>query len=192
MKFNRTTNPPSQDLAEHDKPWRRPGSDQSDFFNYGFDEFTWATYCLKQQTMRNAINEQKAESAKFEMMFGGGMPGMPAQQQQQVPQGAQGMAQQGGMPDMNPDMMNAMAQQMMASGMDPSQMDFGTFMQQFQSMQGGGGGVPSGPQGYGGGQAYGNGMMDGGAGGGGGSAQGGAGGRNQGGNYGGRGRGRRW
>jgi len=189
------------DLAEHDKPWRRPGSDQTEFFNYGFDEFTWATYCLKQATMRAAINDQKAESAKFEMMFGGGggMPGMPApqapQQQQaaQMPQGMQGAA---GMPDMNPDMMNAMAQQMMATGMDPSQMDFGSFMQQFQNMQGGngggGGGVPTGPQGFGGqGQGMGGGfggnaMLDGAGGGqGGGRVQGGN-------NFGGRGRGRRW
>ena len=40
------------------------------------------------------------------------------------------------------DMMQAMMAQMMAQGItDPSQMDFGTFMQQMQAYQGQGGGV---------------------------------------------------
>lgn len=178
----------SPDLAEHDKPWRRPGADQTDFFNYGFDEFTWATYCLKQKTMRDAIGEQKNESAKFEMMFGGvpGMPGMmpgapvapaaaapQAQQAQGQMAGMPGMGDMAGMPDMSPDMMNAMMQQMMSSGMDPSQMDFGSFMQQYQQMQG----FPQAQQQGFPGQNMGYGGMDGG--------------RNQG-NYGNRGRGRRW
>ncbi|KAI5289788.1 cleavage polyadenylation factor subunit fip1, partial [Ascosphaera aggregata] len=38
-----------EDIPGDDKPWRKPGTDLSDYFNYGFDEFTWATYCLKQQ-----------------------------------------------------------------------------------------------------------------------------------------------
>ena len=34
-------------LAE--KPWRRPGSDLSDWFNYGFDEMTWESYCYRRR-----------------------------------------------------------------------------------------------------------------------------------------------
>lgn len=89
------------DLAENSKPWRLPGTDQTDFFNYGFDEYTWVQYCLKQQDMAGKIKDQKDQDAKMKDMFGGGggpggMPSMP------------------GMPDMN-----MMA---MMSGMDPSQM----------------------------------------------------------------------
>lgn len=152
---------PATDLAEHDKPWRRPGADQTDFFNYGFDEFTWATYCLKQKMTRDGIKDAKNETAQFQMMFDAppmpGMPGVgvpaggmvpggvggPAAVAPQAPpvQLAPGMPGMGGgmpgVPDMTPDMMNAMMQQMMSSGMDPSQLDFGTFMQQYQQMQGG-------------------------------------------------------
>ena len=28
-----------------DKPWRKPGADITDYFNYGFTEETWAAYC---------------------------------------------------------------------------------------------------------------------------------------------------
>ena len=34
-----------------DKPWRRPGSDVSDWFNYGFDEISWEAYCYRRQEM---------------------------------------------------------------------------------------------------------------------------------------------
>lgn len=105
----------------------------------------------------------------------GAMPGMPG-----PAAGAQAvMPPMGGMSDMPPDLQQMM-QQMMASGMDPSQMDFNTFTQMMLGGQGGmGGGQGFGQQGqnqqqmgygYGGGQG------------------GGAGNRNQGG----RGGGRRW
>ncbi|KAL2316247.1 Pre-mRNA polyadenylation factor fip1 [Schizosaccharomyces pombe] len=42
-----------------DKPWRKPGADISDYFNYGFDEFTWAAYCAKQTTLRDDFSPQK-------------------------------------------------------------------------------------------------------------------------------------
>ncbi|KAI8915170.1 Fip1 motif-domain-containing protein [Powellomyces hirtus] len=35
-----------------DKPWRRPGADITDFFNYGFNEQSWKAYCSKQKRMR--------------------------------------------------------------------------------------------------------------------------------------------
>lgn len=42
-----------------DKPWRKPGADISDYFNYGFDEDTWKLYCDKQKRMKAAVNEFK-------------------------------------------------------------------------------------------------------------------------------------
>lgn len=35
-----------------EKPWRKPGADLSDYFNYGFNEDTWKVYCEKQKRMR--------------------------------------------------------------------------------------------------------------------------------------------
>lgn len=34
-----------------DKPWRRPGSDISDWFNYGFDELSWESYCYRRRDL---------------------------------------------------------------------------------------------------------------------------------------------
>src|SRR4051812_37472902 len=28
-----------------DKPWRKPGADITDYFNFGFNETTWRAYC---------------------------------------------------------------------------------------------------------------------------------------------------
>jgi len=39
------------DLLE-DKPWRKPGVDITDYFNYGFTEDTWREYCARQHTLR--------------------------------------------------------------------------------------------------------------------------------------------
>jgi pre-mRNA 3'-end-processing factor FIP1 len=155
------------DLAEHEKPWRRPGADQTDYFNYGFDEFTWSTYCLRQKTMADALTEQKAENSQFERMFGGSgaaamMPGMamPA-----MPPGAaggdmSGMSAMMGMPSM-PDaqsMQQMMQQLMVEQGItDPSQLDFQQVMNRMQAGAGammGQPSIPSGPaaqqQSYGG------------------------------------------
>lgn len=35
------------------------GADVTDFFNYGFDEFTWTAYCSKQTNLRNEFNPAK-------------------------------------------------------------------------------------------------------------------------------------
>ncbi|KAH7639947.1 hypothetical protein HUG17_3980 [Dermatophagoides farinae] len=39
-----------------DKPWRKPGSDITDYFNYGFTEETWKVYCDRQRKIR-AMNQ---------------------------------------------------------------------------------------------------------------------------------------
>ncbi|XP_060772017.1 pre-mRNA 3'-end-processing factor FIP1 [Neoarius graeffei] len=38
-----------------EKPWRKPGADLSDYFNYGFNEDTWKTYCDKQRKLRMSL-----------------------------------------------------------------------------------------------------------------------------------------
>jgi len=40
------------DTEQDEKPWRKPGADISDYFNYGFNEDTWKQYCEKQRRMR--------------------------------------------------------------------------------------------------------------------------------------------
>lgn len=130
--------------SEEDKPWRLPGSDITDFFNYGFDEFTWASYCLKQQELRKDVTDQKKQLEEMQtFMSMGGMPGMPgaptptaAPPAQNAAAGA--MPAMPGMPDMSPDMMQGMLATMMAQGLDPSAMDPMAFMQNVQAMMGGG------------------------------------------------------
>ncbi|XP_013399653.1 pre-mRNA 3'-end-processing factor FIP1 isoform X2 [Lingula anatina] len=39
-------------LKNEEKPWRKPGADVTDYFNYGFNEDTWMQYCEKQRRMR--------------------------------------------------------------------------------------------------------------------------------------------
>ena len=39
--------------AIEDKPWRKPGADLTDYFNYGFTEVTWQAYCTRQRKLRN-------------------------------------------------------------------------------------------------------------------------------------------
>ncbi|KAM0691980.1 hypothetical protein Q7P36_008181 [Cladosporium allicinum] len=126
------------DLAENSKLWRLPGTDQTDFFNYGFDEYTWTQYCVRQQSMAGTIAQQKDEDMQMKAMLGmgggdagGGMPGMP------------------GMPGPAPPGMPGMDQmmQMMSQGIDPSKMDMNSFM----AMMGGGGHTPQpGGPGFGG------------------------------------------
>ena len=142
----------------------------ADYFNYGFDEFTWANYCLKQQSLRKETSDSKKQLDDMQSFLNSGMPGMP---------GASG----GGIPSMPtlgdiPPEMQQMFGQMMSQGMDPSQMDPSTFMQMMSGAQAGQGGDPS--QGYGAqnyGQHHNQQQMGYGYGGG---------------NQGGRGRGRRW
>ena len=46
-----------------DRPWRKPGADITDYFNYGFSELTWRQYCQKQKMMRSEISTAVAAPA---------------------------------------------------------------------------------------------------------------------------------
>ncbi|KAI0910882.1 Fip1-domain-containing protein [Ustulina deusta] len=148
-----------QDLPDNDKPWRKPGTDLSDYFNYGFDEFTWALYAAKQDSVRAEYSQDaiaqnnKKMMEEMQMMMMGGMPGMGGA-------GAGGsMSAMPGMDGMPPEF-QAMMQQMMASGMDPSQMDPSAMTAMFSGMQNSGGGGAAGQgaqnQNFGGGGGAGN------------------------------------
>lgn len=45
--------------AMNEKPWRRPGSDISDWFNYGFDETSWEAYCYRRRDLGELANVLK-------------------------------------------------------------------------------------------------------------------------------------
>lgn len=44
----------------NEKPWRRPGSDLSDWFNYGFDEISWDAYCYRRKELGDLATVLKA------------------------------------------------------------------------------------------------------------------------------------
>ncbi|KAK6461576.1 Fip1 motif-domain-containing protein [Scheffersomyces coipomensis] len=80
-----------------EKPWRAPGVDISDYFNYGFNEFSWIAYCFKQDKTRG---EFKPETIMAQMMASGNPPlptGAP------MPPGMN-MNMPPGMPNMPPGM----------------------------------------------------------------------------------------
>ncbi|KAJ1782429.1 cleavage polyadenylation factor subunit fip1, partial [Coemansia sp. RSA 2399] len=62
------------DMLE-EKPWRQPGADITDYFNFGFNEDTWKLYCLKQRHLRTEFNVRKMMPPAMMMMQGN--PGMP-------------------------------------------------------------------------------------------------------------------
>ncbi|XP_041960968.1 pre-mRNA 3'-end-processing factor FIP1 isoform X4 [Alosa sapidissima] len=45
-----------------EKPWRKPGADLSDYFNYGFNEDTWKAYCEKQKRLRMGLDVMNISS----------------------------------------------------------------------------------------------------------------------------------
>ncbi|KAI8051557.1 Fip1 motif-domain-containing protein [Syncephalis plumigaleata] len=46
-----------------DRPWRKPGADLTDYFNYGFDESTWRMYCARQKQIREELSIKKRMNA---------------------------------------------------------------------------------------------------------------------------------
>uniref|UniRef100_A0A0R3RKV5 Pre-mRNA 3'-end-processing factor FIP1 n=1 Tax=Elaeophora elaphi TaxID=1147741 RepID=A0A0R3RKV5_9BILA len=47
------------DLAQmEERPWRKPGADITDYFNYGFNEETWNSYCERQRKLRSEYGTQ--------------------------------------------------------------------------------------------------------------------------------------
>ncbi|KAL4780967.1 hypothetical protein BJX76DRAFT_363927 [Aspergillus varians] len=141
------------DFPDDDKPWRRPGSDMTDYFNYGFDEFTWASYVLKQQELRREVGDQKRQLDDMQSFLTMGLPPMPGVQPGAGPPASSApppMPGIPGMPDMNPDMMQGMLTSMMSQGLDPTSMDPMAFMQHAQAMMGGQSGGGGGQQSQGG------------------------------------------
>lgn len=154
-------------LESSGQPWRKPGSDLSQWFNYGFDEESWQVYLrwrkgmvMGREAMMNLppdathLPYDVAAMLHLPQAAGAGMDGgnemqgamgnmnqemMQHQMQEMMMQQMMGMGGMPGMPGMNPEMM----QQMMGmSGMMPG-------MNGMQGMNGMGGmppGFPPQPQ----------------------------------------------
>ncbi|KAG7316745.1 hypothetical protein KOW79_020286 [Hemibagrus wyckioides] len=54
VALDSNTGTPALEVDEEleEKPWRKPGADLSDYFNYGFNDDTWKSYCDKQRKLR--------------------------------------------------------------------------------------------------------------------------------------------
>lgn len=54
-----------------DKPWLKPGTDITDYFNYGFTEKTWKKYCeMQRDTRQFTERENKADRSYNEQSYG--------------------------------------------------------------------------------------------------------------------------
>ncbi|XP_051878056.1 pre-mRNA 3'-end-processing factor FIP1-like isoform X3 [Pristis pectinata] len=53
-----------------DKPWRKPGADLSDYFNYGFNEETWKAYCEKQRRLQLGLDPIIASGSENKILQG--------------------------------------------------------------------------------------------------------------------------
>ncbi|KAG5513882.1 hypothetical protein PMAC_000504 [Pneumocystis sp. 'macacae'] len=88
-----------------DKPWNKPGADITDYFNYGFDEFTWMAYCAKQIGIREEFSPQKFMQIMGQMSGPDIMSMAPNMQVMMAAGGFPGMQNISGMhPDMVPMM----------------------------------------------------------------------------------------
>ncbi|UJR14689.1 hypothetical protein I4U23_001682 [Adineta vaga] len=53
---------------DEEKPWKKPGADISDYFNYGFTEETWAQYCDRQRRLRADNNLARLNATHMPQM----------------------------------------------------------------------------------------------------------------------------
>ncbi|KAL0951847.1 hypothetical protein HGRIS_008508 [Hohenbuehelia grisea] len=89
--------------AMADKPWRRAGSDLSDWFNYGFDELSWEAYCYRRRGLAELGNALKQNVLNFSGMPEDQLTALPPEVRQMVMTGATAILANGG----NPAMMGA-------------------------------------------------------------------------------------
>lgn len=101
-------------LAE--KHWRRPGSDVSDWFNYGFDEISWEAYCYRRRTLGDMADVLKANVLGFAGMAEDQLLSLPADARTMVMTGTNAMLNAGGPNGPGPGMSGNM---MPPVGMNP-------------------------------------------------------------------------
>ncbi|KAJ7508719.1 hypothetical protein B0H11DRAFT_1966432 [Mycena galericulata] len=101
-----------------DKQWRKPGSDISDWFNYGFDELSWEAYCYRRRDLGELANVLKTNVLNFSGMAEDQLTALPPEVRQMVMTGTTAMMNGAGNPAMmNPGMMMDMSGMMGPMGM---------------------------------------------------------------------------
>ncbi|KAG7452105.1 Fip1-domain-containing protein [Guyanagaster necrorhizus] len=105
--------------AMSDKPWRKPGSDISDWFNYGFDEISWESYCYRRRDLGELANVLKTSVLNFSGMPEEQLTALPHEVRQMVMTGTNAMLSNGGP---NPGMMGPGVMMDMSGMMNPMAM----------------------------------------------------------------------
>ncbi|KAK0455870.1 hypothetical protein EV421DRAFT_6741 [Armillaria borealis] len=105
--------------AMSDKPWRKPGSDISDWFNYGFDEISWEAYCYRRRDLGELANVLKTSVLNFSGMPEDQLTALPPEVRQMVMTGTNAMLTNGGP---NPGMMGPGVMMDMSGMMNPMAM----------------------------------------------------------------------
>ncbi|KAM4018945.1 uncharacterized protein ACNLHF_028339 [Anomaloglossus baeobatrachus] len=73
------------DLDSFDeKPWRKPGADLSDYFNYGFNEATWKVYCEKQRRLQLGLEKSYPHSKENKITVQEGRIGLTSKEENSV------------------------------------------------------------------------------------------------------------
>ncbi|KAM6498789.1 Fip1 domain containing protein [Amanita muscaria] len=120
-----------------EKTWRRPGSDISDWFNYGFDELTWEAYCYRRRELGEMANVLKANLINFTGMPEDQLSNLPPEVRQMVMTGMTASMNAGGPgpgmmgPGMMMDMSNMLGPMGMGMGMN-GDVTMGNAMMQMQ------------------------------------------------------------
>ncbi|KAJ7150364.1 hypothetical protein C8R46DRAFT_502462 [Mycena filopes] len=123
-----------------DKAWRRPGSDISDWFNYGFDELSWEAYCYRRRDIGELANVLKTNVLNFSGMAEDQLTVLPPEVRQMVMTGTTAMMNGPANPAMmGQGMMMPMGMMDMGMGMNGDMS-----MMQMGGMQDGGGQVVGG------------------------------------------------
>ncbi|KZV99624.1 Fip1-domain-containing protein [Exidia glandulosa HHB12029] len=146
-----------------EKPWRRPGSDLSDWFNYGFDELSWEAYCYRRKDVADLGSLLKASVLNYAQLDENQVNALPPDFRQMVIAGT--------FAPPAPVGVGAMTMPMQGQGGDMAfNVNGGMMPDMSMNMMGGGGGYEGGGEGMdgyaamgmGGGGEYG--MQDGGQG----------------------------
>ncbi|KAF7347503.1 Fip1-domain-containing protein [Mycena venus] len=130
-----------------DKQWRKPGSDISDWFNYGFDELSWEAYCYRRRDLGELANVLKTNVLNFSGMPEDQLTALPPEVRQMVMTGTTAMMNGAGNPAMmGQGMMMDMSGMMgpMGMGMNGGEMGMANPMMQMGMQDGGQGQVGNG------------------------------------------------
>ncbi|KIM70096.1 hypothetical protein SCLCIDRAFT_19051 [Scleroderma citrinum Foug A] len=120
--------------AMAEKPWRRPGSDISDWFNYGFDEISWEAYCYRRRDLGDLASVLKTNVLNFAAMTEDQLTALPPELRTMVMTGANAMMNQSS----NANMMGpsvGMNPMMDMTGMGPMNIPMGMSMNGDLAMQ---------------------------------------------------------